>query len=220
MTHHPSDAMLTAYAAGTLGEGLSLVVATHIGQCAQCCRAVDQAEAVGGVLLDDVTPADVDTSALDRLLDSLDDLAPEPVAPVRRAPVILGDIVLPEPMASWLKGPVTENRWSFVAPGIRQIEVLSRREGHGQTVKLVRLAPGTAIPDHGHHGSELTMVLSGAFSDGAGRYGPGDVAEADNETQHRPVADAGAECICIIATDARLRFDGVVARLVQKLTGF
>ena len=38
---------------------------------------------------------------------------------------------------------------------------------------------GTAVPDHGHRGTELTLVLQGAFRDETDRFGPGDVEIAD-----------------------------------------
>ena len=34
--HHPDDATFMAYAAGTLSEGFSLVVAAHLEYCLRC----------------------------------------------------------------------------------------------------------------------------------------------------------------------------------------
>ena len=50
---HPSDALLMAYAAGSLDEGQSLVVATHLQLCPSCRHRLQLMEAVGGVLLED-----------------------------------------------------------------------------------------------------------------------------------------------------------------------
>jgi putative transcriptional regulator len=46
--HHPGEATLLAYAAGGLGEGLSLVVASHLSFCPECRANVAAGEAVGG----------------------------------------------------------------------------------------------------------------------------------------------------------------------------
>jgi putative transcriptional regulator len=73
------------------------------------------------------------------------------------------------------------------------------------------------MPDHGHGGTELTLVLQGAFLDGADRFGPGDVELADAATEHRPVAEDWDDCICLAASDARLRFKGLLPRLAQPL---
>jgi putative transcriptional regulator len=32
---------------------------------------------------------------------------------------------------------------------------------------------------------------------------------------HQPIAEAGVDCICLAATDAPLRFNGVLARIAQ-----
>ena len=60
---------------------------------------------------------------------------------------------------------------------------------------------------------ELTLVLQGAFRDAEDRFGPGDVEIADEELEHTPVAEAGADCICLAATDAPLRFNRLIPRL-------
>jgi putative transcriptional regulator len=61
----------------------------------------------------------------------------------------------------------------------------------------------------------MTLVLQGAFLDGAVRFGVGDVEIADQSTEHRPVAEAWGDCICLAATDSKLRFSGLIPRLAQ-----
>ena len=71
----------------------------------------------------------------------------------------------------------------------------------GGTLRLLRVRPGAAIPRHAHRGAELTLVLEGAFADETGRYGPGDLAEAEAEVSHRPVAEGPADCVCLVAAE-------------------
>ena len=78
---------------------------------------------------------------------------------------------------------------------------------------------GTAVPAHGHAGLEVTVVLSGAFSDETGRYGRGDFQELDGEIEHQPWVDGGESCICLAVTDAPLRFKSLAAKLAQPLLG-
>ena len=54
ITHHLDDATILAYAAGTLGEALSVAAACHISMCPECRTAVRKAEALGGEILDDL----------------------------------------------------------------------------------------------------------------------------------------------------------------------
>jgi putative transcriptional regulator len=71
------------------------------------------------------------------------------------------------------------------------------------------------VPNHGHRGIELTLVLQGAFVDDGGRFARGDIEIADEELDHTPVADDAEDCICLAATDAPLRFSSWVPRLAQ-----
>ena len=87
------------------------------------------------------------------------------------------------------------------------------------TARLLRIPAGRPVPEHTHGGLELTLVLSGAFSDSVGRYGPGDFQEADENLEHQPHAEAGADCICLAITDAPLRFKSLAARIVQPFLG-
>jgi putative transcriptional regulator len=82
---------------------------------------------------------------------------------------------------------------------------------------LLYIPPGQAVPDHSHNGLELTLVLQGSFSDETGRFGVGDLEIADQDLEHTPIADAGPPCICLAATDAPLRFNALLPRLLQPL---
>ena len=75
------------------------------------------------------------------------------------------------------------------------------------------------MPEHGHGGTELTLVIEGAYGDDTGRYGRGDVQEVDGSIEHQPVADAELGCICLIASEQPARFKTLIARLVQPWTG-
>ena len=51
-SNHVSDDLLAAYAAGTLSEAESLLVATHAALCPTCRAAISEFEAVGASLLE------------------------------------------------------------------------------------------------------------------------------------------------------------------------
>ena len=98
--------------------------------------------------------------------------------------------------------------------GVRQSILATGAHG---TVRLLYIPPGQAVPDHGHNGLELTLVLQGSFSDETGRFGVGDVEVADEDLEHTPVADGGPPCICLAATDMPLKFNSFVPRMLQPL---
>jgi putative transcriptional regulator len=62
--------------------------------------------------------------------------------------------------------------------------------------------------------------LRGSFSDEVGRFCRGDVADLDDQIEHQPLVDSEEDCICLIATDAPLRFTTLFGKLVQPITGF
>lgn len=87
------------------------------------------------------------------------------------------------------------------------------------TARLLYIPAGVAVPDHGHNGMELTLVLQGAFADEADCFRRGDIEIADEGTEHQPIAQAGLDCICLAVTDAPLKFRGFLPRLAQPFLG-
>lgn len=219
--HHASDWLIMSYAAGTLSAGLSLVLATHLQVCPVCRRAAAEAEALGGALLDALPPEPLDADAFARTLAMID--MPQAPAPGPSAAGPRGEkgaataFAFPPPLGRVL-GQAGVQKWRWLAPGIQQIEVPSGGASGG--VRLLRIAPGQRMPEHGHSGSELTLVFSGAFEDERGRYEAGDLAEENGDSRHRPVADAKDGCVCVIATEGPLRFSGRLERFLQPFLRF
>lgn len=205
--HHLSDPLLMAYAAGHLPEAFSLVVATHLSLCDECRARAGAFEAVGGALLDAESGSAMDAQALDRALARID--APPPAAqPEARAAGIF-----PAPLAGYVGGDLEAVRWRRVGGGVRQAILPT---GEGAMARLVFIPAGKAVPDHGHRGLELTLVLQGAFADQVGRYNRGDVEMSDEAVVHTPAALAGQDCICLTASEAPLRFRGLIPRVAQR----
>lgn len=215
INHHADDSTLLSYAAGALPESFSLVLAAHIEQCDRCRQRLHEAEDIGAALLDGAAAMPVASDSIDRVWAAIEAGDPEPAAPP--APRAAAD-GLPSVLAPYLPGGLSGIRWRTVAPGIRQFILRDVESGHG-TARLLSIAPGTTIPQHTHGGSELTLILKGSFADEIGRFSAGDLADLDDSVQHQPVADTAEPCICLIATDERLRFTGVFSRLLQPLVG-
>lgn len=208
--HHLTDALLMGYAAGTLPEAFNLVVATHISMCDECRAALAEFDAVGGEVM---MASDAVTMAEDSLTATLSKIKTAPAAP-QKAQKRKG--VFPTPLQDYINGDIEDVKWRKVGGGVRQM-VLPTSEG--ATVRLLHIPAGAAVPDHGHRGTELTLVLQGAFRDETDRFGAGDVEVANEDLNHTPVAEDGMDCICLAATDAPLKFNGIVPRIVQRFVG-
>jgi putative transcriptional regulator len=200
--HHLNDALLMGYAAGVLPEAFSLIAATHVSLCDECRARLAAYEAVGGAVLEDgMVPMDEGVEAcLARTVPTRPQVG-------RRGP-------LPGPLADYVGGNLSAVKWRPLGMGVRQAILPTARSA---SARLLYIPAGVAVPDHGHRGMELTLVLQGAFRDSEDRFGVGDLEIADEDLQHVPTAEAGMDCICLAATDAPLRFKEWMPRVLQPI---
>ena len=212
INHHLTDALLMSYAAGSLEEGFSLVVATHVSLCDECRARLGSFEAVGGVLVDacdEISMADDALKATFALIDA------ESV--VATATHTSGkDSVFPAPLQNYVGGDLDKVRWRSVGSGVQQ--AVLKTGGKGK-VRLLSIPGGAEMPNHSHRGLEMTLVLKGAFEDEGGAFARGDVEIANQDISHTPIARKGEACICLAATDAPLRFKGLIPRIAQPFLG-
>jgi len=205
VAHHISDELMTAYAAGSLSQPFCVAIAAHISLCDDCRAAYEAHSAVGGAVLAEIDEITISGDLKDRVLAALDDsFVPEPE--FERSDIYPGPVV-----------QLMQRRdvdWKKLGMGVKQDILMDTGEG---SVRLLHIPAGQAMPDHGHNGLEMTLVLQGSFSDETGTYGVGDIQVADDELEHTPVAGAGEPCICLAVTDAPLRFNAMIPRLLQPL---
>ena len=229
--HHPTDETLLAYASGTLSQAMELVIATHMTLCPHCREKVSEMEACGGAMLNGSDGLAMNVDALDQVMAMIEqesaneNMAAAPAIAPRRvavAPSIRGNAVpsLPTPLANLLPENILSLEdipWRSLAPGVKHFPLKSvQTKG---SVRLLKIAPGISIPDHGHGGHEMTLLLKGSYIDDVGRFCAGDVADLMDDTDHQPIADTAEDCICLIATDAPLKFNGILPKLLQPFIG-
>lgn len=208
-THHPSDERLLEYASGALPEPPALLVATHLALCPRCRRVTAELEALGGALLEGMAAEPLAGDSLERALARLEEAPGEPT-PAPAAPQ--SEPALPQPLRGYVGDSLDCLPWRRLGP-IAEVRLL--REFEGYTTRLLWARAGAAVPAHTHAGTEMTLVLRGAFSDASGHFLRGDVDEADSSIAHQPVADEDEDCICLAVTDAPLRLTSRVGRLLN-----
>lgn len=214
--HHIEDEMLMRYAAGRLGEGWSIGVATHLALCPSCRERLGVFEALGGHFLEEeeaVHSEDLGESWQDlkRRIDAgeVDNIVPLPLKPA--------DDLLPEPLRSYVDR-AGGLRWRRLGRG-GAAQMILQTDDTNTTVRLLKIPAGQPVPEHTHAGEELTLVLAGSFSDEISTFSRGDVEMADAEVLHTPHAGKTEDCICLAITDAPLRFSSRLLRLIQPLLG-
>jgi len=206
--HHIGDEFLMAYAAGVLPESFGVVVAAHVSLSDDSRARLGAYDTVGGAVLDNVQPAAMDDNALAATLARIKGQMPTPrAATPPRKPGILPDAV-----QGYVGGDVGAVAWRNIGRGVKQAILPTRDDAK---VRLLYIPSGMAMPDHSHGGTEMTLVLQGAYRDEDGAFHRGDIEVADEDVQHTPVAFGPEDCICLTATDARLRFTSVLPRLAQ-----
>jgi putative transcriptional regulator len=206
LKHHPSDAALAEFAAGTLDQARALVVASHLHFCRQCRDAVRGFETLGGALLEGIAPAALAPDALQRIMGRLSIEEQVALAPPA-APPSSGEF--PDPLSQYAMGP-----WRWIGRGVqwRPVQIESKE---GVRTFMLKAAPGTKLPRHRHTGTEWTCVFQGAFRHELGRYGPGEFDEADETIEHDPVVEEGNVCICLVALQGDIKFQSWMGRLLQ-----
>ncbi|GAB4072605.1 ChrR family anti-sigma-E factor [Ancylobacter sonchi] len=216
--HHATDETLMRYAAGQLPAAPARVIDVHLSGCPACRARVEQFEALGGALLEQIEPAAMSPGAFAavlRAIDATDEKITKTVSSLSsvgcaRAPAMLpGGIGLPEALRDCEMGP-----WRWIGIGVRA-SVITLPEDSEARLMLLRVGAGRKLPEHGHFGTEFTQVLVGSFADEFGRYMPGDLSEMGHEIEHQPIVDQECECICLAALDGGMRLTGFFGRLIQ-----
>jgi len=194
--HHPADDILTAYVAGALEPGFGLVVAAHLESCAHCRARVSAYEDASGLALADLPESDVAPTALAKVMSRLDG------APAERPMIDM------RPFLERL--PLKPKRW--VAPGV-WVAGVDTPHAPNNRVYVLSVAPGMPTARHAHSGAEFCTVLKGAYRDELGLFTAGDFAAAYHDFNHQPVVQGDEECVCLFATEGRLKPQGLLGRI-------
>ena len=194
--HHPSSEVLAAYASGTLEAGFALVVAAHLDGCADCRSHVATLQAASGQALRELPEAEMSAEAFASVLARLGEQSAAPA--VREHRTFLERL------------PLKPRKW--VAPGVWVAAVDTPHEPDNR-VYVLSVAAGAMTARHEHAGAEFCTVLEGAFRDETGVYRAGDFASAGEDLNHQPVIEGDQACVCLFATEGRLKPQGVLGRM-------
>ena len=225
--HHLSDTTLGAFTAGSLSEATSLVAASHISLCPVCLKRQEELEELGGVHLQSSEPEFLSEEALQKVMTKLgkQELRQEPN--LDNVSMHLSSngpsshessLDIPQPLQPFVPDRLEDFEWKSLAPGVKYFAIPALQTAGG-TLSMLKISPDVKIPEHGHQGIELTQVLKGSFSDAVGCFSVGDIADLDDDIEHQPIVNSNEACVCLIASEAPLKFTGLVPRLVHYFSG-
>ncbi|MEM8799963.1 MAG: ChrR family anti-sigma-E factor [Pseudomonadota bacterium] len=207
--------LLLDFATGAVSEPVALALATHASLNNEAAADLARLNQVGGALLETEMGSDINESALDALLDRLDD---EPALVARPAFDDETKAIIPEPLRGYLPSSLKDLNWRRSTAGVEEADLLvphgqdNAADGADYRVALLRIEPGREVPQHTHRGQELTVVLDGSYCDAENCFRRGDIEIADGDTDHAPLADAVTGCLCLIVMDAPLKLTGPIGR--------
>lgn len=209
--HHLSDELLLDYAAGSLDEATSVLVAAHLTYCPECRARAAELEALGGSMLEDLPAAEMSADALSDIMAALGGATIEPA--VAKSAAANDNPVLPRVVQRYVGGDAEAVAWKRLGMGIEtaRIDV----PGSDKDMFLLRVPAGRAVPQHTHAGNEYVLILDGAYNDESGRFAKGDVAISDGDVDHRPMAETDRDCICLVVMDAPIRLSGPMGPLLN-----
>lgn len=177
-------------------------------------------DVASGVFLATEQPANLADDALARALARIDDdtaldrLASEQVQGQDARMAELA--ALPSPLREAALEALKQRSWTFGGFGIRRLALMN---GDGTEAELMRVEPGFGAAPHDHAADELTLIVTGAYDDGHGRYQAGDLSLASPGFTHAPKAEMGEVCYLLAVTYGPPRFKGAFG-LLQTALGF
>lgn len=216
--HHLDDSTIVGLASGTLNPAIAVAASAHVKMCGTCKQAFDTAQAVGGALLNRCEGVPLAASSVNNILERIEaEGRGRNEAEHKRQPQSGSDVVPPH-VAGLIGSSLCDLKWRRAGGGVSTYQI---DLGEGETGKLflMKIKAGRAMPEHSHGGSELTLVLSGAYRDKFGRFGRGDIADLDDDVEHQPIVDDGEDCLCLVAIERPTRFKGLLPKVFQPVFG-
>jgi len=221
INHHLDEATLFSYVAGSLSQGMALVVACHVSICDTCKGRVLETESIGGALLDGIASDNISEQlsedGLKQVLARLDEEEPEVLPDNKITSRFISRDDVPAPLSDYIGNSLESIHWMRLAPGFFYYDVCKERQG---ICRLLKVAPGKSLLPHGHQGNELTLLLRGSYEDEMGHYTQGDVVDVDDQVEHQALIGGDEDCICLLATDSPLRFTTLLGKILQPISGF
>ena len=106
---------------------------------------------------------------------------------------------------SRLIGDLNHIDWKTIYKGFKEFKI---PVNDNDSVKLIKMDPGTSVPLHSHNGKEYILVLDGSFCDEYGEYSKGDMQINDQKIKHNPTACNSNGCVCLSITENDVVFFG------------
>ena len=227
--YHPDVRFLTDYTAGCLPTTQALCVATHLHYCVSCKLKVRELTELGSILFMQQQRSAVKTSEFERLLTRVETLngaaivtpapltdaaAPALAASLAAPPV--SQLKLPKTLHKIARGDIESLQWRRVGNSFRYSKLNVGNKKPSETA-LMHIRAGGNVPHHRHDGDEITVVITGSFSDHDDKYSVGDFIVRTTGEQHQPVASQDEDCLCLSSLEKPIVMSNWFYRMLTPL---
>ena len=124
---------------------------------------------VGAALFENLDPSPVGDAQLEAVLARLDEEPPLQYDAASAAPREQDS--LPAVLQRLMRGDFSDLSWNSVGKALR-ISYLQTGDPRHE-LALYHIKAGGRVPEHGHRGNEMTLILEGGYSDADGSYHKG-----------------------------------------------
>lgn len=231
--------MLLEYTTGALDWALGLAVAAHLQMCVQCRQQTYLLNDIGGALLESARTAAPTPEAFRRLWSKIEQMPDEfgdqtsSRSAVKRQANSLWKRSQTETVINYQE----KHRRGLDIFKLRKIEPLSIElpnilktllskhkslqwkrvssmsrvahlpiEATDKSIAFYYIAPGGAVR---YTSTEVTLLLSGCYSDSDGLYSPGDFLSREPEEVHNPTATQDQACVYLAICAATVAHHGL-----------
>jgi len=198
---HPNLDLITEFSAGTLPLAQAACISVHVNDCEHCRNLTEQLTHVGAALFEKLEPQPVNDTQLDQVLARLDEQAPLEYPRISES-----DDSTPAILQRLMSRDFSDLSWKKIGSSLRISYLRTGDPSH--EFALYHIKAGGRIPEHTHRGAEMTLILTGGFSDSQGSYHQGDFIYREPGDVHAPTALQSEDCICLAVLDAPLKFTG------------
>ena len=200
-TNAQKNELIFGYSSGHLGEAKSLFTSMYLylnSIAAKKASIFDNMLAQNFNEIEGIQPKKIKYTDCIKSPDSIDKNRNTSINPLNR---LIGDI--------------NNIDWKTIYKGFKEFKIpLSDND----SVKLIKMDPGTSVPLHSHNGKEYILVLDGSFCDEYGEYNKGDMQINDQKIKHNPTANNSNGCICLSITENDVVFFGKFGSILNLFT--
>jgi len=224
--HHPDDNLLTEYASGSTATAVGIIICAHLQACPQCRQRVEQLNKLGAAILKQSIAEPVQQETFDQLMARIrnQDTGKASQA-LESAPVCVNDSIVNDPMMKRLPKVIAKLlprdgkvKWQSAGASLKTARLKTGQQDY--EVCFQKISSGGKVFEHGHRGTEITLVLQGSFSDEDGIYSEGDFLVRNPGEVHRPTATQNEDCLCISVVEAPVKITGLIGKLINPFLPF